>query len=144
MLGLKVDSDNWEQIWALLDEYGQLEYLYVIYDRKNRLAKFGKSVSPSARLRQLRTGNGNDIHLLAYCENKTPLTETNVHRELAEFRVSGEWFRMCPEVQMKIDEIRRSRGANRDGSTAGSGSSEKIRRLVRLQVSMRIPKHDEC
>ena len=48
-IGLKIDANDWDQIWSLLDEHDEVKYIYAIYDIKNRLVKFGQSVSPWSR-----------------------------------------------------------------------------------------------
>lgn len=109
-LRIELDPENWEQIWALLDKHGEPDYLYAIVDSASSLVKFGKSKNPGARLKTLKIGNGSNLKIFAYCENKSPLTEKEIHRRLSDERISGEWFRLCDKSQAVINEMRKSAG----------------------------------
>jgi hypothetical protein len=104
--GTEFDENDWDRIWELLDRYGEPTYLYAIVDYESRLVKIGKSKSPGSRLKALKTGNGSDLKIWAYCEERPFFTERELHARLADFRVSGEWFHLVPAVQTVIDEMR--------------------------------------
>lgn len=112
-LGISINAADWDAIWKLLDKHAEPEYLYVIADPRNRMVKFGRSVHPGTRLRNLNTGNGTKLELWGFCPHKSPLTEREVHSKLKEFRLSGEWFRLAVPVQSVINAVREaSRGAD--------------------------------
>jgi hypothetical protein len=117
-LGLEAPGDDWEKIWRILDEHGgPLVYLYAIRDHRMGLVKFGKSINPQARLKQMATGNAADLFLLGYCEQTDHLTGKEVHQRLKRFRVHGEWFTHNEEAETVIKEMR---GRYVDGRSAGS------------------------
>ena len=108
--GIEFDPDDWEQIWALLDEHAEPTYLYAIFDCDKNAVKFGRSKTPRLRLGTIKTGNIGHLVLLGYCEHKPPFTEKEVHTELSGHRLNGEWFAMCNNVQAKINQIRAEAG----------------------------------
>ena len=98
-------DDDWESVWKILDTHEMPSFLYAIADNRNRLVKFGKSLNPAARLKQIKTGNALQLHLCGYCEEKSPLTEAEVHKAVSHHRVSGEWFRLNDETESIIKLI---------------------------------------
>ena len=109
--GIPLSPDDWDGIWATLDGHkkhsSKRSNLYAIIDLSNNLVKFGKAIYPKARLKCLKTGNGNKLVLAGFCpEDK--LSEKEVHKKLDSIRVSGEWFKMNEQSQRVIDEIRNS------------------------------------
>lgn len=45
------------------------------------------------RLMQLQTGNGNELHIVAYHETDNPYyIERMIHKELNKYNVKNEWF----------------------------------------------------
>jgi hypothetical protein len=108
-LGLKVDPNDWPTIWALIAEHGEPSYVYAVVDRQAGLVKFGRSVNPGQRLASLQTANGRRLQLWGYCRERGDLTESAVHRQLKEHRVSGEWFRLNDKTGAVIDTIRSMR-----------------------------------
>lgn len=99
---LKLDTDNWEEIWAILDKYGEQDYLYAIVDPEKNAVKFGRSVSPFARLKQIKTSNSGSLKVWAYCSYEHPFTEKHVHSFLCKYRISGEWFELSDEAKAII------------------------------------------
>ena len=104
--GINLDHDNWEQIWKILEQYGRTEYLYAIADINNQLIKFGKSVNPGQRFKAVKTGNGNNLKLIAFCKHISPFTEKEVHKRLKKDRVVGEWFKWTIDANEVIQEMR--------------------------------------
>ena len=104
--GIRLDLNDWDQIWSVLDLYEEPCYLYAIGDRNVGLVKFGKSKTPGQRLKMLNTGNGSALVLWAYCRHESPFTEKEVHKALAKHRVHGEWFSLCEEVQSMVNAIK--------------------------------------
>ena len=79
--------------------------LYAVIDIRNQLVKFGKSLYPTARFKELQTGNGNKLVFAGFCpEDK--LSEKNAHEELSSIRVSGEWFKLNKLSRSVIDRMR--------------------------------------
>jgi hypothetical protein len=107
---LILNAENWEEVWSILDKYAQPDYLYAIVDKQNLLVKFGKSVNPGHRLKQLKTANGMDLKIWAFCRNMPPLTENEIHKRLAHINVSGEWFNLKDEAFLVIEEMRFAAG----------------------------------
>ena len=69
-------------------------YLYCISD--GELCKFGFSAEPLKRLRALQTGSSNVlelVHTIAVDVEHVRLLERTLHKEFANLRVRGEWFR---------------------------------------------------
>ena len=72
---------------------------------KNRY-KIGITKNLEKRLRELQTGNPDEIMLV--CANFIPNAselEANLHRELAHYRIRGEWFQLPDEELEKAIEI---------------------------------------
>jgi hypothetical protein len=69
--------------------------VYLISDG-NGLFKIGKAADVSVRMRQLQTGNGRRLQLIAFCmcvdEQAAYQLESSAHRSLARKRSVGEWF----------------------------------------------------
>ena len=73
-------------------------YLYCISD--GELCKFGFSAEPLKRLRALQTGSSNVlelVHTIAVDVDSVRLLERTLHKEFANLRVRGEWFRCSAE-----------------------------------------------
>ena len=104
-LGIDIAPDDWEAIWALLDEHGEPRYVYAIIDPSTNLVKFGQSKNPRGRIKALRTGNAAELQMRAYCVEQLPLTERAIHKRLARHRRSGEWFEMGSETLRVIREM---------------------------------------
>ena len=69
-------------------------YLYCISD--GELCKFGFSAEPLKRLRALQTGSSNVLelfHTIAVDVDSARLLERTLHKEFANLRVRGDWFR---------------------------------------------------
>jgi len=69
-------------------------YLYCISD--GELCKFGFSAEPLKRLRALQTGSSSVlelVHTISVDVDRVRLLERELHREFANLRVRGEWFR---------------------------------------------------
>lgn len=112
-IGASLDPNDWEKIWALLNEHGfpggRRKYIYAIGDVRNGIVKIGKSFNPWGRLKTLKTGNAGDLRMWCCCAEREGLSEKEVHKRLKAERISGEWFKLTPTVQGVIDEIRAER-----------------------------------
>lgn len=70
--------------------------IYVIGCPEPMAIKVGFTTkSPLARLKQLQTGNPQRLILLGWYPGNVQ-QEREIHAQLAEFRLSGEWFRVDP------------------------------------------------
>ena len=72
-----------------------LMYIYAIGTEHRQ--KIGFSKDPAARLRQLQTGNAEELHLhgsIEVPENRVKLLERFLHKDMNYRRVKGEWFNL--------------------------------------------------
>lgn len=67
------------------------DYLYFIQSNNQGMIKIGRSKDPHKRLKQLQTGNPNNLRLICYFENLGD-KEKYLHEHLKKFRKKGEWF----------------------------------------------------
>ena len=70
-------------------------YLYVIKEWRNGPIKIGVSGNPWARLLDLQVGNPRHLKLAHHWEMSRRAAfdcEREIHKELEEFRLEGEWF----------------------------------------------------
>lgn len=85
-------------------------YLYVI-GNNDKLQKIGFSKDPSKRLKELQTGNPEQLYLhhSVDCGNikKVRDMEKRVHLELSYKKLKGEWFSMSKEDAINYVEFAR-------------------------------------
>ena len=62
---------------------------YCILDSKSNLVKIGKSKHPSKRLKELSTGNGNNLKLIGCIDGDC---ERELHENFRHLHINGEWF----------------------------------------------------
>lgn len=98
--------ETWEEVWRILNENEETTYVYAIVNQEARKVKFGKSVSPGARLRSLQTASGHELKLVCYCKETHDLNEELLHLECGHDRVIGEWFRLTDRTRYWIDQIK--------------------------------------
>ena len=67
------------------------KHLYIIQSSDLGKIKIGRSIHPYKRLKQLQTGNPNQLRMIHVFENMGHL-ENSLHVLLSEFRLCGEWF----------------------------------------------------
>lgn len=70
-------------------------FIYVIGTETRQ--KIGFSKNPQARLKQLQTGNAEQIDLHHYIQvpdNRTRLIEKFLHKDVGYKKLKGEWFNM--------------------------------------------------
>lgn len=77
------------------------KHMYFI--RSGDKVKIGVSISPEDRLQQIKTSNP-DAVLLGYIPTVNGI-ESQIHSELAEWNVGGEWFAWRGEVREKIEAL---------------------------------------
>lgn len=69
-------------------------YVYFIRCAKTKLVKIGFTENyPTIRLRQLQTGSGGTLHLVAFISARANL-ERELHRQFSVQHERGEWFRL--------------------------------------------------
>lgn len=76
----------------------------VYYIRAGDKIKIGKAVDPRQRMRELQTGNGETLILLA-TEPGGLDVERARHRQFRRLRVRGEWFRAEPALLHHIATV---------------------------------------
>lgn len=67
------------------------DYLYFIQSDKTGRIKIGRAKDPHKRIRELQTGNAEQLKLIAYFEGWA-WRERKLHALLKDFRLQGEWF----------------------------------------------------
>jgi hypothetical protein len=72
---------------------------YVVEAVGTGTVKIGKSNNIAARIASLQTSNANELRLIAQLKGDV---EATLHSQLAAYRLSGEWFRLTPEVESAI------------------------------------------
>lgn len=82
--------------------------IYFIQSGLDGPIKIGISSDPVFRMTQMQTGMPHTLRLLAFYPG-TRVDEQKLHKQLAKFRIRGEWFQPCEEVFAAI----RSRNAPR-------------------------------
>ena len=78
-------------------------YVYFIQDDKQ--VKIGHSINPRARLRDLQVATHKVLRLLATCQGGQQ-RERLLHKRFAQYRISGEWFKLVPPILKYIDQIK--------------------------------------
>lgn len=71
-----------------------MSYIYIIGSDKPPY-KIGISKNPKRRLQSLQTGYPHKLHIWEMKETstkKTKLLESVIHKHLASYKMSGEWF----------------------------------------------------
>ena len=114
-----IDLTNWEDVWNIIDKYGEESYVYVIGCKELSQVKIGRSKNPGQRLLTLQTGFPYKLKLWAFCPESKYLTEHDLHILLAKDRIEGEWFTLSPEVQHEINQLK----AHSAGSIDSTGST---------------------
>lgn len=72
-------------------------FIYFAQPVNGGAIKIGHSSDPFARLRSLNTASAERLRIIGLFPG-SPLDEKRLHATLAAHRLSGEWFRDCPEV----------------------------------------------
>jgi hypothetical protein len=73
-------------------------YIYAIGTETRQ--KIGLSKDPSSRLKQLQTGNADELHLHHSIEvpsDRVKILERFLHKDIGYKRMKGEWFDMTKE-----------------------------------------------
>ena len=89
-------------------------YVYVLCDPSTDLFKIGMTKgSIENRMKKLQTGNGTEMHIVAYHETKYPYkVEKLLHNKFSDKKSLNEWFSLTTEdlsnfgeTCAKIEEI---------------------------------------
>ncbi len=78
--------------------------IYFIQVENNGPIKIGNAKKPEQRLKTLQIGNPKKLNLIAVIPGGSPL-ESKIHRDLKDFKRSGEWFNPTTEVLDYIQNI---------------------------------------
>lgn len=98
--------------------------------------KIGYSINPERRLRQLiTTGVPDDLRVIATIPGP-PALERDYHRQFADYRVRGEWFRYEGEVKQWVEWI--AGKADRERELASQ------RRLADLRNRLKVADEDRA
>lgn len=79
--------------------------LYVIRRRDTHEIKIGVSFEPKKRLRSIQAYHARPLELLVTVAAKRN-AEEKAHKRFAAHRLSGEWFRECPEILEWVKELK--------------------------------------
>jgi hypothetical protein len=77
---------------------------WVYFARSGDLVKIGFTRSIRNRLRAIRSPTGERVDLMVYISGSMGL-EQDLHNLCIAAHVTGEWFRLTPDVQRTIDEF---------------------------------------
>lgn len=79
--------------------------VYLIVDETNTYCKIGNANNVQKRLSQLQTGCPFRLRVESFCDGGARL-EREMHRDLQEFRLSGEWFKYSDSIKSYFEEIK--------------------------------------
>lgn len=89
--------------------------IYLIADEALTVCKIGTTKDIRQRLAMLQTGFPSKLHLHADRHGDSKL-ERKIHRQLAEYRLEGEWFRFCPDVVQVFQKFNDGRSKTPNGN----------------------------
>jgi hypothetical protein len=81
-----------------------MTYIYIIGNRDS-LQKIGYAINPAKRLKQLQTGNPEELflhHKIEVPDDRARLIEQHIHREINYKRTKGEWFKLSPKEAIAL------------------------------------------
>jgi hypothetical protein len=86
------------------------KYIYLIFSTESGYYKIGISKNPNRRIKQLQTGNGEELQLIDKFKTKYYLeVEKCLHGIYGPFRKHGEWFELglvdVSDFQRKCQEM---------------------------------------
>jgi hypothetical protein len=77
-------------------------FVYFIQAKNSKKVKIGRAVDPEKRLKELQTGNPEELSILGLidCESiyEADCREEQLHKEFQHLRLQGEWFDFGPEI----------------------------------------------
>ena len=70
-----------------------MKYIYLIKNSEDDTYKIGVSKSPNKRLKEIQTGNGNELIIIEkYLTEHYSIIETTLHHYYSYAHKKGEWF----------------------------------------------------
>lgn len=112
-----------------------MSYVYFISDGGKSI-KIGFSTDVATRFGSIATMSPVALSLIGAVPGTRP-QEQALHRELAAFRLNGEWFQDCQDVRRRIDEVLRDGlPALESSDSRHSVAVEVARELVDLIVEI--------
>jgi hypothetical protein len=76
---------------------------FIYFIQTTAYIKIGLAKDPIKRLASFQIASPKKLHLVGLIEGRS-WTEAKLHRQFADIRVRGEWFRATPELRQWIDE----------------------------------------
>lgn len=71
--------------------------------------KIGMTCDVRRRLKELRTERAERLAVLALVKDGGSFAEMRYHSRFAPYRLSGEWYQRCPEIEAEIERLTTSR-----------------------------------
>jgi Meiotically up-regulated gene 113 len=81
------------------------EWGHTYFIRRGDAIKIGHSAVPRERIRDLQVAFPDKLKVLVIAPN-TLISEADAHKRFAHLRLSGEWFRVAPELLEFIEELK--------------------------------------
>lgn len=78
--------------------------IYLVRNPATGLLKIGVATDIKARIMDLETGAGVRLQLIATIKSGGVRRERQIHKELKDLRIRGEWFRDDPRVRRYFQE----------------------------------------
>lgn len=103
---------------------GRKGYIYFAVTEDGKFVKIGFATNMYSRLHSLRTGNHQKVSIHESFASYQA-AEGLLHKHFKKFRVRGEWFKMCFEIEELWDDIMDYQGtytpAGPNADTPGAG-----------------------
>jgi DNA-binding XRE family transcriptional regulator len=75
----------------------------IYFVQSNDHVKIGYAINPKYRIRSIQTSHPFKLYPLLVLDG-TLIDETKLHDQFQQYRVNGEWFTLCEEIQTFINE----------------------------------------
>ena len=86
--------NNFEVDKDIIDSTKYQLFVYAIQESETKRVKLGISANPERRLKELQTGNSQELVLLSYIPaNNGYDDEKRIHEEFSNLHVRGEWYK---------------------------------------------------
>lgn len=79
--------------------------IYFIQSGSDGPIKIGRAFRVERRVKELQTAHHEDLSVIQFLPGGSEL-ENKIHKDLARFRLKGEWFEPAPEVLEYIREVK--------------------------------------
>ena len=79
-------------------------YIYFLQGVDGGPIKIGISKSIRARIKQIQANSPVQLRVIGLCRG-TSRDEANFHKQFAEFRLHGEWFSDCEQIQETVNKV---------------------------------------